>query len=205
MKQAGLFKIHKGLVRVAIIANVFGALVLFALVGIMNIDVVARSVFHAPFRGVVEVVIFSIVLIVYLQLPDVVRSGRLTRSDGFLGLLRSRRPRVGQFMSRLIDAVSALFMGMIAWTVWPEFVDAFESCHFFIAPELGPAFTGDFWIDLKAASDRCDYFGTPGILTAPWWPARLAIFFGVALGGLIFASKSFLGDAVNTPGEWRDQ
>lgn len=189
-----LKKIQKWVVAVAILANVSGAFVLLALVAIMNVDVVSRNIFHAPFRGVVEVVIFSLALIVFLQLPDVVRTGRLTRSDGFLGLLRHRRPRLGDGVARVLDAVSCVFMCMIVWTVWPEFTEAFESCHFFTPPEFGPAPTGDFWVDFNAALGRCDYFGTPGILAAPWWPVRLAIAFGCALAAVLFLFKTVLGD-----------
>ncbi len=198
MIATALLKFQKWVVAIAIVANVSGALVLFALVGIMNADVVSRGFFNAPFRGVVEVVVFSLVLIVFLQLPDVVRTNRLTRSDGFLVFLRFRKPVAAHFLGRLIDAISCVFMGMIVWTVWPEFVESFESCHFFVAPELGPARTGEFMTDLKAAMGRCDYFGTPGILTAPWWPARLAIVFGSTFATIIFFLKAVLGDSMNS-------
>lgn len=180
--------------KIATGANAVGTAVIFVLVAAMNTDVIARGIFNAPFRGVVEVVIFSMVLIVFLQLPDVVRVNRLTRSDGFLTLLQGRNPKVGHFLSRLIDAVACVFMALIAWTVWPEFVESFESCHFFTPPEFGAPPTGEFWTDLSAAFARCDYFGTPGILTAPWWPAKLAIFFGVTMCMLIFGLKAVLGD-----------
>ena len=58
-------------------------LVVLALVLVVNYDMGARNLFNAPFNGAVEVVQFSMVLIVFLQLPDVVRVNRLTRSDGF--------------------------------------------------------------------------------------------------------------------------
>lgn len=179
-------------VRLATLSNMVGTAVLFILVGVMNVDVVARGLFHAPFRGVVEVVIFSLVLIVFLQLPNVVEGNRLTRSDGFLMLMRHRHPVFASALSRLIDLVAGVFMAMIAWTMWPEFVEAFESCHFFSQPEFGPPPSGELWVDLKAAFARCDYFGTPGILTAPWWPAKLAIFFGVALSAVLFLCKALL-------------
>ena len=181
------------IVTVAIIANAVGTAVIFLLVGIMNIDVIARGLFHAPLRGVVEVVIFSLVLIVFLQLPDVVRSNRLTRSDGFLAFAGERFPRLAGVSSRLIDLVSAVFMALIAWTVWPEFHESFGSCHFFAPPEIGAPQTGNFWTDLSAAFTRCEYFGTPGIFTAPWWPAKLAIAFSVTLCAIIFAFKAVLG------------
>ena len=100
--------------RIAVVANALGTLVVFALVAVMNVDVVARGVFNAPFRGVVEDVIFSMILIVFLQLPDVVRVDRLTRSDGLLAVIGERRPEIAQLMARIIDAIACLFMGMIA-------------------------------------------------------------------------------------------
>ncbi len=186
-------------VRLAALSNAVGTAVLFILVAVMNVDVVARGVFHAPFRGVVEVVIFSLVLIVFLQLPNVAEGNRLTRSDGFLMLMRSRNPALAGLMSRLIDLIACIFMAMIAWTMWPEFVEAFESCHFFSQPEFGPPPTGNIWTDLKDGFARCDYFGTPGILTAPWWPAKLAIFFGVLLSAILFAFKTLLGPRPAAP------
>ena len=79
MIVTGLRKIESWVVAIAIVANISGALVLLVLVAIMNIDIFSRNILNAPFRGVVEVVIFSLALIVFLQLPDVVRTGRLTR------------------------------------------------------------------------------------------------------------------------------
>lgn len=177
--------------RIAVGANAIGTIVVFLLVAIMNVDVVARGIFHAPFRGVVEVVIFSMVLIVFLQLPDVVRVNRLTRSDGFLAVMGKRRPGFARQMTRIVDGIGCLFMGLIAWTMWPDFLEAFESCHYFTPPEFGPPFTGDLLQDLRDATARCDYFGTPGILTAPWWPAKLAIVFSVTLCCILFAFKAF--------------
>ena len=194
MNVTALRKIQSWVVAVAIAANVLGAFVLLALVVVMNIDVISRGVFHAPFRGVIEVVIFSLILIVFLQLPDVVRTGRLTRSDGFLLLLRTMSPRAYQWLSRSLDAIACVFMCLILWTVWPEFTEAYESCHFFSQPEFGPAPTGNFWADLKSAMARCDYFGTPGIFTAPWWPARLAVVFGTALAAILFFFKTVMPD-----------
>lgn len=182
------------LVTVAIIANMIGTVVIFALVAIMNVDVIARGVFHAPLLGVVEVVIFSLILIVFLQLPDVVRSNRLTRSDGFLIFAENNFPAFGNALSRVIDVAAFIFMALIAWTTWPEFIDSFESCSFFTQPEFGAPPTGNLFSDLKAGFGRCDFFGTPGIFTAPWWPAKLAIAFSVTLCSLIFLFKAILGN-----------
>jgi len=139
---------------VAIAANAVGTLVVVALIAIVNYDIVARGIFNKPFLGAVEVVQFSMVLIFFLQLPDVVRMGRMTRSDGFLNLMRARRPAVGRIQSMLIDLASAAFMIIVAVAMWPEFVEMWESQ---------------------------DFFGVPGIFTAPWWPIKLVIFLSACL------------------------
>jgi len=183
-----LYRIRKFVVSTAVIANMIGTSVLFVIVAIMNSDVVARGVFNSPIRGVVEIVVFSLVLIVFLQLPDVVSSGRLTRSDGLLSLLQDKNAKFANILSRLIDAIAGIFMLMIAWTIWPEFLESFESCRFFEAySSQGLA------SHLSSAFSRCEYFGTPGIFTAPWWPARLAIFVGVTLSAIIFLFNAILG------------
>ena len=155
--------IYLALSVVSRVVNAIGTLVVLALVMIVNFDVVARGVFDAPFRGTVELVQFSIVLIVFLQLPDVVRSDRLTRSDGLLLALGSSRPRVTRTIRRFIDFVSAILMLLIAITIWPEFVEAWETN---------------------------DFFGTPGIFTAPWWPVRLVIFLSASLCCALWICKT---------------
>lgn len=156
---SGLSKVTNG---IAITANVAGTLVVLALVVVVNLDVVARGVFHAPLRGVYEIVQFSVVLIVFLQLPDVVRVDRLTRSDGFLNLIHQRKPLLTANIRRMINAISAIFMGLIAYIMFPEFIEMWHTQ---------------------------DYFGVPGIFTAPWWPIKLAIAASSALCCLIFFLK----------------
>ncbi len=178
-----IHRIRKLFITTAVVANMIGTCVLFVLIAIMNSDVIARGIFHSPIRGVVEMVVFSLVLIVFLQLPDVVNSSRLTRSDGLLSVLKARTPKFANLLSRIIDAVAGIFMAMIAYTVWPEFVESFETCQFF---EAAPAVSTSLLENLSLALSRCDYFGTPGIFTAPWWPARLVIFLGVSLSAIVF-------------------
>ncbi|MDJ0859881.1 MAG: TRAP transporter small permease subunit, partial [Dinoroseobacter sp.] len=85
---------------IAMAANAAGTFVVIALIAVVNYDIIARGLFNKPFLGAVEVVQFSMVLIVFLQLPDVIRVGRLTRSDGFLSLMRARRPAFGRKLSQ---------------------------------------------------------------------------------------------------------
>jgi len=155
--------------RIAMVANAIGTLVVLGLVMVVNYDVVARGVFHKPFHGAVELVQFSMVLIVFLQLPDVVRVNRLTRSDGFLSIAGNRWPLVALALNKFINAVSCVFMLLIAIAIWPEFLDM---------------------LDTK------DYFGVPGVFTAPWWPIKLVIFLSASLCCILFALKLILPAAV---------
>ncbi len=150
---------------VAIAANAVGTLVVLALVGVVSFDIVARGLFNAPFLGAVEVVQFSMVLIVFLQLPDVVRVNRLTRSDGFLTVIGPRYPRLARTLQRAIDTLSAVFMALVAVAIFPEFTEMWHTK---------------------------DYFGVPGVFTAPWWPIKLVILLSAALCTLLFVLKVVL-------------
>ncbi len=150
--------------RIAILANAAGTLVVLLLVIVVNYDVVARGVFNKPFHGAVELVQFSMVLIVFLQLPDVTRVNRLTRSDGFLTVAGNRWPQFSAFIEKIINLIACVFMLLIAIAIWPEFVEMFETK---------------------------DYFGVPGVFTAPWWPIKLVIFLSASLCCLLFFLKLF--------------
>ena len=161
-----LARVTAVLEHAATYANAVGTLVVLLLVAVVNADVVARGAFNAPFRGAVEVVQFSMVLIVFLQLPDVVRVDRLTRSDGFLAVAGHRWPLLQAVLNRVIDGVSAVLMTLIAVAMAPEFLDAWESQ---------------------------DYFGTPGIFTAPWWPLKLTILLSAAMCAALMALRALFG------------
>ena len=155
---------------IAVSANAVGTLVVLLLVLIVNYDAIARSLFNSPFLGAVEVVQFSMVLIVFLQLPDVIRVGRLTRSDGLLGMLGRRNTAAGKLLSRAIDLFSLTFMAIVAIAIWPEFVDMWESQ---------------------------DFFGIPGVFTAPWWPVKLVIFLSACLCAVHFILHVIKGPDVS--------
>ena len=156
---AGLSRVANTL---AIAANVAGTLTVLALVVVLNVDVVARGMFNAPLKGTYELVQLAVVFIVFLQLPDVVRVDRLTRSDGFLNLLHNRRPGLTAGLRRIINALSAIFMGLIAYIMFPEFIKMWGTQ---------------------------DFFGVPGVFTVPWWPIKLVIAGGSALACVIFVFK----------------
>ncbi len=152
--------------QLAKVSNALGTLTVLALVVLVNSDVVSRNLFNAPFQGTYEMVQFSMTFIVFLQLPDVVRTNRLTRSDGFLAVIAGKKPGIARVIARLIDGMSAVFMLVILYAMIPEFLRSWEHQNF---------------------------FGTPGIFTAPYWPLNLVICFSAALSALVFAAKAIAG------------
>ena len=157
---------------IAIAANIAGTLVVLCLVAVVNYDVFARGLFNMPFRGAVEVVQFTMVLIVFLQLPDVVRVNRLTRSEGLMLMLGDKYPRLARSQRRAVNALSAVIMALIAIAILPEFLKMWDSA---------------------------DYFGIPGVFTAPWWPIKLTIFLSAVLCALIFLTKVISKSGSDTP------
>ncbi len=53
-------------------------------------------------------------------------------------------------------------MAVATYATWPEFTEMWESD---------------------------DFFGVPGVFTAPWWPVKLVILLSVALCALLFLTK----------------
>lgn len=128
--------------------NNIGTVWIFLLMLIINADVLARLLLNAPIDGVPEIVALSIVGIVFLQLSDAVRAGRLTRSDGLLSRVNARRPKLGLVLNTFYDLCGMAFFAAILVGVIPILVEAWR---------------GDY------------YVGTDGIFTVPEWPLRLIL------------------------------
>lgn len=146
--------------------NATGTFIVLMLVVLINSDILSRNLLNMPFHGSYEMVQFFMVMIVFMQLPDVIRVNRLTRSDGFLITLADRTPATARIFARLIDSASAVFMAFIAYAIWPE---------------------------LQRSWGSGSFFGTPGIFTAPYWPIHLVILVSSLLSTVIFATKALTG------------
>jgi TRAP-type C4-dicarboxylate transport system permease small subunit len=152
--------------------NSVGGALIFAMIVMINLDVFSRFLFNAPIDGVTELVELSIVAIVFLQLSDAVRNGRLTRSDGLFSKIREKNPRLGHVMSIIFDLAGAVFFVTIISGSIPRFIEAWE---------------------------RGYYSGNQGIFVVPVWPGRLVIVIGaitvvfVVLGLVINHVKALKG------------
>lgn len=155
--------------------NALGTAWVFLLMIMINADAFGRTLFAAPIDGVIEMVELSLVGIVFMQLADATRRGRLTRSDGFFNLVMSRRPQAGRYMGAAFDFLGALFMAIIVYGSVPLLLDSIENDY---------------------------YVGNEGVFTFPVWPIKTIILIGcivAALQFLIFVWRYLAGSDPRTP------
>jgi TRAP-type mannitol/chloroaromatic compound transport system permease small subunit len=132
--------------------NTLGSLWILFLVLLVTSDALGRTFLAYPIAGTHEMVQISVVGIVFLQLADTIRNGRLTRSDSFLALMHARWSRAGALFEGLFCLLGAAFMGIGLWGSIPL---------------------------LKEAIERGSYLGNEGIFTAPVWPVKTIIVLGL--------------------------
>lgn len=154
-------------------ANIFGTVLIVGLVVIICVDVLGREAFGRPLPGVPEMVSLSIVAIVFVQLPQAFKAGRLTRADGLIMLLHRRFPRVAAVMETLFELTGALVMGVLIHAHWPMLVRSLE---------------------------RGDFVGSVGNFTFPTWPVKLMILVGAVLLMLQFLARIARRIAATLPG-----
>lgn len=94
-------------------------------------DVVARSFFDRPLPRVPEFVGYSIVSIVFLQLPNALNLKKLTRADAFIEALMIARPRAGSVYNAVFSFCGLLVMALIAYGLVPDALESFEFDEYF--------------------------------------------------------------------------
>jgi TRAP-type C4-dicarboxylate transport system permease small subunit len=139
--------------------NSAGTAIIFIMMVIINVDVFARFLFNSPIDGVTELVELSIVAIVFLQLGDAVRCGRLTRSDGLYTRRLKRKPKLGHMLGMFFDLSGAFFFSAILIGALPLLQDAWQRGYF---------------------------AGNRGLVVIPIWPVRLILVVGCITVTLVF-------------------
>lgn len=134
--------------------NAIGTIWIFLLMALISADVVGRGAFEAPILGVPEMVQFSIVGIVFLQLAHTLRNGALTRSDVILRGLLNNMPRLGHAVQMLFHLAGAAVFFVIFRTSIPLMERAYRD--------------GDF-------------YGATGVFQLIVWPLKLIIIVSCAV------------------------
>jgi TRAP-type C4-dicarboxylate transport system permease small subunit len=101
----------------------------------------------------------SLVAIVFLQLGDAVRAGKLTRSEGLLTILGERVPALARSLRAFFDLVSVAFLTLVVVGGIPRFIESYE---------------------------RGEFKGTAQLFTVPEWPVKLTIVVGSIAAILAF-------------------
>ncbi|MBN1237019.1 MAG: TRAP transporter large permease subunit [Gammaproteobacteria bacterium] len=139
--------------------NGAGVLWFFALTFLICADIVGRTVFDSPIRGVTEIVSLSLVASVFLQLAYAVRQRRITRADVLIGKLESEAPASAARWHSALAAAGCLLFVLTAVGAWPDFVRSFRTEEF---------------------------AGVEGIFTITVWPIKGILVFGAVIVAIEF-------------------
>jgi len=142
--------------------NISGSLLIFGLVLLVGADVFGRNLFGTPVAGVPELVSMTIVGIVFLQIPQCLREGRMSRAEATDMFLARRLPALRSVLHTVFDIVSIGMIGIVVAATWPMFVKSVT---------------------------RNEFIGAIGNFTAPTWPIRVAILVGGTALALQFAAQ----------------
>jgi len=134
--------------------NVVGTVLILAVMVLVNANIGGRVFFQAPISGVPELATLSIVAIVFLQIAQAVREGRLTRTDALLGWLGERSPRARALIETVYNLISAGLLWVLFNASLPLFVKSWT---------------------------KGTFIGAIGDFTAPVWPVKLIILIGSAM------------------------
>lgn len=146
------------------VANVCGSLLILMLTALIGADVLSRNLLDSPISGVPELVTLSIVAIVFLQVPQALKSGRMTRADAAIDYLQVRLPGFAKALNTLFDLLGALVVMIILYATYPIMIKS--------------------WV-------RSDFIGAVGDFTAPTWPVKAMILVGGTLLACQFLARIY--------------
>jgi TRAP-type mannitol/chloroaromatic compound transport system permease small subunit len=156
--------------RAVVVLNAIGSLWVLFLVLMIDIDAFGRTFFNAPIAGMIEVVAVSLAVIVFCQLADTIRLGKLTRSDTFLAGW-ARGSRGGRLLVAGFELLGAAVMALIIIGTVPLLIQSYQRGYF---------------------------FGVRGVFTFPDWPVKAVILLGASAALLCFlvrARRLWCGEA----------
>jgi TRAP-type mannitol/chloroaromatic compound transport system permease small subunit len=148
--------------RAVIVMNAIGSLWVLLLVLLIDADAFGRTLFNAPIAGMIELVAVSLAVIVFCQLADTIRLGKLTRSDTYLA-----RFAAGVFFGRVIVAgfelLGAIVMALILAGTTPLLIQSYQRGYF---------------------------IGVRGVFTFPDWPLRAVVVIGATAALFCFVVRA---------------
>jgi tripartite ATP-independent transporter DctM subunit len=160
----GMFaRFARGLTALQLGMNSVGTLWIFGLMFLICADVAGRYLFSAPIKGAAEMVGYSIVTAVFLQMASTLHAGRFTRVELLIEPLEARRPAAAQTFNAVFNLLGAAVFAVIVWGTWPKLHDA--------------------WVNDEIT-------GIPGVFVFRIWPFLAAIVLGAAVTAVEFALRA---------------
>ena len=142
--------------------NGAGVIWIFALMFFICADITGRTLFDFPLQGIPEIVSFSLIACVFLQLAFAVQNSRLTQAEVLLEFIQKYRPLSGQGLRLFFSTIGCFVFTVMALGAWPDFSRAFRTSEF---------------------------AGVEGIYTFPVWPVKFIVFAGATAAALVYLRR----------------
>ena len=142
--------------------NAIGSAGVLLLVLLIDADAFGRTLFNAPIAGMIEVVAVSLAVIVFCQLADTIRLGKLTRSDTYLAQFAAGSA-LGRGVVAAFELLGAVAMALILVGMVPLLIQSYQRGYF---------------------------IGVRGVFTFPDWPMKAVIVIGAAAALLCFLVRA---------------
>jgi len=152
--QGLLAGLGRGLSALELAMASVGTLWIFGLMFLICGDVAGRYLFNAPILGATEMVGYSIVTAVFLQMASALHAGRFTRVEILIEPMEAKRPAAAQSFAALFNLLGAAVFGVITWGTWPKLEHAFTTR---------------------------EITGTPGVFDFIIWPFLAVVVLGAAV------------------------
>ena len=140
LKRGGVPGVYRSLAdffaRLTSLSNSAGTLWVFALMFLICADIIARAVLNAPIRGVIEIVGYSLIGAVFLQLAHSLHVGRFSRAEMFIEPLGRKRPVTAALFHVVFSAGGMFVFGLIAWGTISKFEEAWPDLKFGVEGDL---------------------------------------------------------------------
>ena len=154
-----------------------GSIALALLMFLTVADVFGRYVLNAPIKGAAEMVGYSIVTAVFLQMASTLRAGRFTRVELLIEPLEARRPGAAHAFNALYHLVGAAMFALVTWGTWPKLADAWAYDEITGTPGV---FAFVIWPFLAAVATSAMFIA---VIFTPWGLPVGAIPIGITLTG----------------------
>jgi TRAP-type C4-dicarboxylate transport system permease small subunit len=145
--------------RIAAMMAAIGTISIFLTMAMIVADVLGRNFFNRPITGVAEVAGRAVVAIVFLQIAAAVASGRMTRADFLINIVKARSSRMARALELLNVVLGAGVFALIAAASWPDLLQSWRSS---------------------------DFFGVQGLFTIPTWPFWTITVIGSIAAGIAY-------------------